>query len=397
MSEIAVPDLPKAPGMLNDRRLQIRLGILTWLVPFLVIGILVALNPEQRTVTSIYHQASASWWAGKNLYTGEWGYHYLPQFALIFSPFHSLPAPAGDILWRLIGTIVIVTGLWRFQRRQFGPDAVRAFLYATLITMPLCLASMRNGQANLIFAALTLHAAACLSRRQWWPAAALIVLALGAKPLGIVLLLLSAAVYAPLRLRLIPLLAALALLPFLTAPPDYVLAQYRQFLIEMQMCASIAEHRFADIGGIVRTFGWELPTGISNLVRVAAGGLTLALWLKGARRLSEPFREMWLLALTTCYLMLFNPNNEPCSYVILAPTLGIWATAALSAAPTRRFGWLTASISLSMGLLPNLLYPVFGNYFALFWHPVMTIVFIATLVYWLLRPASPFAGAPAMQ
>jgi hypothetical protein len=101
---------------------------------------------------------------------------------------------------------------------------------------------------------------------------------------------------------------------------------------------------------------------------------------------------MWLLALSVGYLMLFNPMNEPNSYVILAPALGLWAVAALNAAPTRRFGWLTASISLSMALLPNLMRPMFGNNFALFWHPVMTFVFMAMLVIWVRRLDSPFVS-----
>ena len=116
------------------------------------------------------------------------------------------------------------------------------------------------------------------------------VLAIGIKPLGVVLLLLSVVVYAPLRWRLVPALAALVLLPFLFAPADYVIAQYRAFFANMQVCAAITEHRFADIGGIIRTFGWELPDGVSKLVRVAAGGVTLGLWLMGARRLCGTFR-----------------------------------------------------------------------------------------------------------
>jgi hypothetical protein len=419
MPEIVLRDKAGTRRWLGDRHSQLKVAVLIWVLPVLVVTALVAINPLNRTVTHIYHQASANWWAGENLYTNEWGFlyepnllfsfqrptfrpqaesfHYLPHFALVFSPFHWLPLPIGDILWRLAGVVLMVTGIWRFQLQQFGSDVTRAFLYASLLTMPLCLPSLRNGQTNLIFAALTLHAAACLSSRQWWRAAGLTVLALGIKPLGIVLLLLSVAVYSSLRLRLISLIAAMVLLPFLTAPASYVLAQYRQFLVEIQMCASVAEHRFADIGGIYRTFGWELPTGVSNLVRVAAAGLTLMLWRISARRLNEPFRALWLLALTTSYLMLFNPDNENCSYVILAPALGIWATAALDAGPTRRFGWLTACMSLSMGLLPNLLYPLFGNNFALFWDPAMTGVFMGMLIYWLQRPDSPFSRAPATQ
>ena len=397
MPKVAAGNLPRAPAWVGDDRAQMTLAVLIWLVPLLVISILLAYNPLHRSVIPVYHQACADWWAGKNLYTGVFGMHYLPQFALIFSPFHWLPVPAGDILWVFCGTVLLATGVWRFQRELFGADIALAFLYATLFTVPLCLGALRNGQANVLFAALTVHAAACLPRRQWWPAASLMVLAIGIKPLGVVLVLLSVVVYAPLRWRLVPVLAALVLLPFLFSPADYVIAQLRAFLANMQVCASIADHRFADIGGVIRTFGWELPTGISKLVRVAAGGLTLGLWLIGTRRLCGTFRAMWLLALTAGYLMMFNPNNEPNSYVILAPVLGIWAVAALNSSATRRLGWLMASISLSMSFLPNLLRPVFGNYFALFWHPMMAAVFVGMLIYWLLRVDSHVVCMPANQ
>jgi hypothetical protein len=350
----------------------------------------VAWNPAHRNVTPLYHKAVADWWAGKDLYHGPGGMNYLPEFLLLFAPFHWLPAPAGDILWRLCTALLLVTGIWRLQRDHFGTEIARAFLFASIFTMPLCLGALRNGQANALFAAITLQAVACLPYRQWWTAAFFIVLALAIKPLAIVLLLLSVTVYAPLRWRLLPFLAALVLLPFLFAPADYVIAQHRSFIANIQSCATITEHRFADIGGIARTFGWEIPIVVSKLLRLAAGLAILGLWVMGSRRLTEPLRAMWLLALSTCYLMLFNPMNESNSYVIFAPAMGLWAVAAIEAAPTRRFGWLTASISWSMALLPNMLRPLFGNYFALFWHPVMTAVFISMLVYWLWRPDSPF-------
>jgi alpha-1,2-mannosyltransferase len=390
-------NLPGAPEWVGGERAQMILAVLIWLVPALVISVLVAYNPLRHTVTPVYHQTCADWWAGRGIYTGTGGIHYLPQFALIFTPFYWLPAPVGDILWRVCGAVLLAAGVWRFQRELFGADISRAFLYASILTMPLCLDALRNGQANFMLAALMLHAAACLPRRQWWPAAVLMVLAFGVKPLGVVVLLLSVVVYAPLRWRLIPALAALVLLPFLFSPAAYVISQYRAFFANMQVCAAIAEHRFADISGVIRTFGWELPNGVSKLVRVAAGGVTLGLWLIGARRLCGTFLAMWLLALTAGYLMLFNPLNEVNSYVILAPALGLWAVAALDSPPNRRLGWLMASISLSMSLLPNLLRPVFGNYFALFWHPVVTAVFIGVLFYWLLRADSRLVCAPAAQ
>ncbi|MGC8492175.1 MAG: glycosyltransferase family 87 protein [Syntrophobacteraceae bacterium] len=392
---------PMTPGV------EISLGVLTWLAPMLVIALLVALHPERRSVTPVYHAASAAWWTGKDLYRGL-GYHYLPQFALLFLPFHWLPVPVGDIVWRFGEAALLAVGVWSLCRQMCLPErsgetsseedscfslpASRFFLYASLLTMPLCLGALRNGQANAIFAGLWLCAALCLARRNWWAAAVLMALATAIKPLGIVMLLLAAVFYAPVRLRLLAALAVLALFPFLFAPAGYVMGQFHGFFADMKTCAALQQDRFADIGGVFRTFGVELPERLSFMVRFAAGGVFLALWLTGARRLREPFRALWLLALSAAYLMLFNPMNEANSYAILAPALGLWALAALNTPPAGRFGWLTVAISLSMSLLPNILHPLFGNYFALFWHPVMTAIFIGILAWLVLRGVEAWSG-----
>jgi hypothetical protein len=145
----------------------------------------------------------------------------------------------------------------------------------------------------------------------------------------------------------------------------------------------VTARRFADINGILRTFGTELPSRPAIVVRVLAGAGTLALWWLGARWLHEPARAMWLHALTASYLMLFNPMNEENSYVILAPALAFWAMCLLAKVTTRPLGWAVVFMALSMGLLPNVLRPLFGNYFALFWHPVMTLLFVGLLARYL--------------
>jgi hypothetical protein len=111
--------------------------------------------------------------------------------------------------------------------------------------------------------------------------------------------------------------------------------------------------------------------------------------------LREPLPGLWLYALATAYLMLFNPMNEENSYSILAPALGAWAAFflfSLEGRNARGLGWAIVSMALSMGLLPNIVRPLFGNYFALFWHPFMTLVFIALLGYFVWRsPALDYA------
>jgi hypothetical protein len=381
---------PKRTRWFEDPRTQTWLALAAWIVPLLVIAVMVAVTaPQHRTVVNVYHTAVDNWWAQRSLYKPDFSYHYLPQFTILFMPFHLLPWPWGDLLWRCVSMGLLVGGLWRLARQQFGGDAARAFLWSTLLMMPLSLGASRNGQANVIFAAFTLQAVACISPRQWWAAAVFMVLALLVKQLGLVLIGLAVVVYAPLRWRVAIAVAALAGVPFLFGPLAYVCSQYREVMEHFQVCAGVMEHRFADLSGIIRTFGGELHGGVSKWLRVLAGGAVLGVWWMGARRWAEPLRAMWLHALAVSYLMLFNPMTEANSYVIVAPALGLWATWALSRPETRRIGWMLAGLGLSMGLLPSLFRPLFGNHFALFWYPAVTICFAAMLIYFRWRIVAP--------
>ena len=385
----------KPANRVGHRRGLLIWAAIFWMVPLLVISVMVVLAPLKRTVTPLYHEAAQNWWAGQNLYQGPSGMNYLPHFAILFSPFHALPAPWGDVLWRVFAAGLLGSGLWRVTRSQFDSDWQVPFLWASVISLPLCMGALRNGQANALFAGLTLHAAACLPRQQWWGAATLLALALAVKPLGIVLMGLAAVVYPPLRWRVLVSLLALGLVPFLFARPAYVLAQHRGLIGNLQACAVVTEHRFADINGIVRTFGGELPPNVSKGVRLSAGALVLGLCWLGAKRIGEPLRASWLHALAVSYLMLFNPMNEANSYVILAPALGIWAVYFLYQTPARWLGKTIVFFALSMGLLPNLVRPVFKNYFALVWHPVMTLLFLGLLICYFWQRKASVQPAPA--
>src|SRR5207247_11254184 len=109
-----------------------------------------------------------------------------------------------------------------------------------------------------------------------------------------------------------------------------------------------------------------------------------ALWWCGTLRRKEPLHAKCLHSLATGYLMLFNPMNEANTYVILAPALGFWAVHWLSNPATATRGWTLVVMTLSMSLLPNLVRPLFGNHFALIWHPTMTLLFgiLLTLFVW---------------
>ena len=162
-----------------------------WVVPMLVIGVLVVLHPMRDTVTlGSYHPAAAHWWSREGLYVGPGGMNYLPVFAVLFTPFHFLPLWLGEALWRFCNAATLAVGLWQLTRALFGTDWEKAFLWATVITMPLCMTSLRFGNANAIFGGTALLSVAALLNRRWGLACALMALTTAIKPLGIVLMLL---------------------------------------------------------------------------------------------------------------------------------------------------------------------------------------------------------------
>jgi len=288
--------------------------------------------------------------------------------------------------------LTLVLGLWRLMRALFPAEPWRPYFWATLLTMPLCMTSLQFGNANALFGGVMLLAVVALLQRQWWTALGWMALLIAIKPLGIVLLMLAPLVYLPLLPRLPVAILAVAIFPFLFGSPGYVSSQYQEAWRNLQSCAVVTDHRFADINGILRTFGTAFSAGASTVVRVLAGGLTALAWWAGARRLNEPQRALWLYALAAGYLMLFNPMTEENSYGILAPALGAWGTFLLfsgQARSERHLAWGIVAMALTMGLGPNVVRPLFGNYFALFWHPFMTIVFLGWLgrVLWSSAPA----------
>lgn len=90
MQTPTVPEQPAPSVALWPRKPRPALiaAVLLWVVPMLVVGVMVALRPRHRTVTlDSYHVAAGNWWVGKDLYFGPGGMNYLPQFAILFSPF----------------------------------------------------------------------------------------------------------------------------------------------------------------------------------------------------------------------------------------------------------------------------------------------------------------------
>lgn len=362
-------------------------GTAVWLWNILVIvtGILVARQPDKSVVTQCYHLASVNWFARGGIYDPVQTMNYLPHFAILFSALDRVPAPWGDILWRLCSVALLATGLARFVGRFCANALPLFFLAATILALPLSAAATRNGQSNVALAGFMLHAAASIASGGWWAAAGLIMMAVIAKPVAIVMALLALAIYRKLWLPMGVCAMALAVFPFLFGPAEYVLGQYHAFFTNLRSCAGPALFDYADITGLLWPFNIQLSTTASLVIRASAGVPALLLCLLGVQRLREPLRALWLLTVAAGYLMLFNPKSESNGYVILAPVLATWAVFFLRQPGRHWMGWAIAIMAFSMGILPNIVRPWFGNKFALVYHPSMTILFLAMLAAWLCR------------
>ncbi|MDA8084774.1 MAG: glycosyltransferase family 87 protein [Nitrospiraceae bacterium] len=369
--------LPSRPG--TRVALYRKAAFSVWGAALAIICVLVYLDPLKRTVTPIYAGAVKQWISRTPLYS-EYLFHYPPQFIFLFMPFHAMPSPLGDIMWRILSAVLLVWGLWRIMSLAPSLRDGRLFLCAALVMLLPSLAAIRNGQANLIFSALTIHAAACIALSQWWLATLCLVLSLAAKgAIGFVMIFLAALIYRTLIWRIgLGLLVFLAI-PFLFSDTSYVLSQYRQYL-EHLAALSVNQRQFASLNGLLRRLGNGLPEGIFPLLSAGAGLATMVVWLIGAGKRHEPARAWLLLGLTTTYLMLFNPMTEINSSVIVGPALALYTVRFAVIGGLSSLGYAVALLGLSLGIFPEIFRPVDRN-FGMWWTPLTMLIFAAILIW----------------
>jgi len=414
----------------TPRKVWLWLALALWLIPCLVISVRVGTRPLKRTVTPLYHASVERWQQRQPLYDGPTGMNYLPTFVPLFTPYHALPLPLAEVLWRWTAMAGLAIGLWGFVRLaqgephrehgciklQFGgalerggdslsppyrpnttgdepspsrklelevaprrerPD--RAFTVVSLLGVPLCLAALNNGQANAHLGVALLLAALCLATDKLWGAAMLIALAVAIKPLGVAAAGLAVLCFPRLCWRLGVALLLVFSIPFLLAPWPYVQSQFVAAFQNLRQCSEVTEHRFADLNGLLRTFGLPLGGQSSMCVRAGAGVFLAGFCLGWVRRLPPPERALAWLASAGCYLMLFNPMTETNSYAVFGPPVALWAWQFFRLGQ-KQLAWVLAAMLVTMELLPTVLRPWLGNYFSLAWYPAMAILFLAILV-----------------
>jgi hypothetical protein len=383
---------------ISDKHLS-ELAWMLWGLMFVFVAAQVLHNDSSDNSNECwgYARATSAWWHRENLYdtTNIDGFLYLPQAAIFYTPFAALHHPIGDVLWRLVGLWAFCHGLWRMSKLLSPGQALWVFAIGTFIALAPSYNALRNGQANLLIAALMLHATVDLVKKRWWRAAIWLTVGFAVKPIVLVMILLAGALYRPMSWRLAIVAAAIFLSPFATGGFHYVLTQYHQCWIKLSM-SSQPDRAFSDLRGMFWSMGCVIPMPVYLFMQVIAAAATLALCIVAIRRWNEPAGSAFVLTLAACYLMLFNPRTEGNSYVILTPMIALPAALLFLDNRRRPAAWIL--VTLAIWLTGNL----WAYKQTVHWmKPLACIIFLILMVRELLRnriadwPVSTQAGPPA--
>ncbi|MEO8205894.1 MAG: glycosyltransferase family 87 protein [Chthoniobacterales bacterium] len=301
-----------------------RAGLGVWLIFALIVAIVVAVQPDRHTATLEYQWAAAKWWNSVTIYQKSNGYLYLPQWAMLYTPYELLPDRIGEPLWRLTMLALLGWTVWLAAGKIAPTRQAAIFLVASVLLLPSALASARNGQVNMPLGALYLLSAVMISERRWVLTAVLLTLSLALKPISIVPILLCGVLFPRLILPLIIGIVLMLGAAFLHPDTAYVWNQYQIFINTLLKAGQPKSNNWCDFAGMLRNFGLPLPNLAILALRSVAAVIVLGLAWK-ASRIRDAFRASYtVLFLAVVYLMLFNPRTETNSYVMLGTFIGLW-------------------------------------------------------------------------
>jgi len=312
-----------------------------------------------RLVYPVFAASSHHWWSDKPLYVpygpteGIDGFRYSPAFAVAFTPLAYLPGMIGAIAWNLLSIGLLLWAL-HVLVRDVLPGAWPPWREGVFLTLTLggSAVGIWSGHSNAIVPALIILALAAIVRQRWWWTSTLLAAAVFIKlwPMAIVLLLI-ACWPRQLSWRFAVVCVVLALLPFLTRPPDTVAWQYHEWYLCLKGPLQARGDGYRDAWTI-----WEQCVRPVNhhaymaLQLVAALGVFgWCLWQR-RRALSTGQLLIAILSIWASCQLLFWPVTEQLTYGIIAPSAG-WAV--LVSFAERKARWLTVTAWAILALLPS--------------------------------------------
>lgn len=356
---VAAQSAPGTRGPVSTRipeRYWTCLGWGLWGAITIAVVVYSIVKPGEHTVSPTYWEASRQWWASQEMYGRRdespealHGFLYLPQAAILATPFAYLPLIVAECLWRVCNIGTLAWAMWRLAPTISLHARGRYFAVASGIAMPVIALSAQNGQFNIVVLGVMILGVVEAVQGRAWRGAFWLALAVAIKPPAIVLALLMGALEPRLRWRGLAALAAFGTLPWFRLDWPYVWQEHRSFAEKLDV-ASRPLHRFyQDIGGLLWTLDILPPKNSWPVIRLSGAIVTLAICWFARRRLCRQDWMLHTLALALLYILLFNPRTESPTYAMLAPVVGVFGALAFLG---RRYvlGTLAALSSLATAL-----------------------------------------------
>jgi hypothetical protein len=358
------------------------LGFIAWSVMLWIVIGYTLIGSNHHNVTAIYRAASEAIVRGGVLYpndgiNGFMGFLYFPGFAVMYLPFDRMGARIGDAVWKVAGCALVTYAAWSQCQDVTHGLRIRVLSLALGISIPLLAGSVLNGQAGIHMAAACWLMILSAFRRQ---TATLILwtgIAVLAKPLAIVAVLLIAG----LRPRTIPALAcgiALALaLPFVATDGQYVLALYSACWQMLSTMTVSSRFPAADFTAVFLNSGW--PLGLADIVIIrcvaAVAIWMVALWFDA--HLSRNAAALAAMVLAATYMCLFNPRAEGLTYAILALPCAVVIALHLCEGQERPLWTTAATILVLLGC--NGIFGAIFNMTRLWFKPIVTMLLLTLI------------------
>ncbi len=291
-----------------------------------IVAIVVSLKTG-RTVSGNYYDAALHWLNGQHLYTGQGGgFIYLPQSAVLYTPFALFPFWLSEVLWRLVNWGLIFYGVcfWLklYAQGNFKRYTSALFLFS-LFFIPIAFSSLRNGQMNMILVSGGLWFFAAFYKEKFWIAALILMLAFFLKPTIAVLCGLGFCLYPRIRFPVLCWGVFFLVLPFVTNIHwAYVVGEYQSGVNSLVVSANVGSDNvqsWAQLFNFLSLFSaHEMPNIFQTLLRVIFAMVTLLMAIRAKKHYEIKVSYLLVYALFAAYLMLFNPRTENNDYIILA-------------------------------------------------------------------------------
>ena len=335
-----------------------------WCLVAFAAGVKSLLQPWTHTVYPCFYLSSLGWWSGESMYAAT-GYQYTPTFAIANTPFALCGISAGAVLFNLASMALLFVAVICFARHVLpGHWSSRGISVLLSLTLAGALRGIWANQSNALVIGLVLLAAVAVVRKRWWAGGLLLAAPVFIKLWPIAAAMLMIACW-PRKLwwRFGVAMEGLAIVPFLTASPQYVFWQFGEYAKRLDYVEGARFGGYRDAWTIVEQL--VEPNRHAFLAAQLLGALVVlafCLW----RRLRAPSERQAMTALVGAWVawqLLLGPGSERLTYGILAP-LASWAVIESFAQGRRRTLALAAwtfSTVLGAGVVERLIAPyVFG-------------------------------------